>query len=139
MDLSDSTRNYKLIYDSLDSCLVLYKYKLANNYSSKFCINNIDKLDLSKIDKSNIILHHLDIYKNNPNELIKLLDYCVSNNKDIFISISDKTNIKYKISSNFIDDIVDILYNNYATETIESKSLNILLRDLKLKSLLALS
>lgn len=77
-------------------CLLMYKYKLPNlerdwinpkKLQDKYCFNNPEKIDFSKIDCDYVMLYHTEIYQNDWSQISKLFEFCIKNNKDLFIPL----------------------------------------------------
>ena len=88
------------IYDLFsEDCIIIYRYELNGRIpsevnkkgfiSSKFGTSKSRKIDFSKLKGGNIILMHLDVYKDNPDEIRKLLDFCQSEGKNLYLPVSD--------------------------------------------------
>jgi hypothetical protein len=98
-----SSRALYGIYESLDDCLLLYRYELANDLKVKFGINDLSKLDLNKIQSKSIILFHLSIYRNSPSEIENLLNFCIEKDIDIYIPISNRV-FNFEGTNNWYDE-----------------------------------
>ena len=80
---------YGLLNKNNLSTLLLYKYKLPENLGMrKWGINNPEKFDYSKIDQDCVMVYHLDIFINDPSKIQDLVEYCVENNKDLYVPVS---------------------------------------------------
>lgn len=161
-----SARTCFYIFENLDRCMLLYRYKLSNIYIwQKFGINNPKRIDLEKLDGSNLFIFHLDIYKENTEELSVLLNYCLEKNIEVYIPIPyqilkfpsstregeshshiDKIRqilegyevVKYDFTKLSYQHIQTLLSNNRADE-IENAIIEAtkpLIRDLKMRKLL---
>jgi hypothetical protein len=94
------------------NCSFLYKYKLPdlkNDWvnpkliQNKFGAVNPDRLDFSKIDTDYVILYHLDIYKSCPDKIGGLFEFCIENNKDLFLPV--KVGTSYVFNPDFWKEI----------------------------------
>ncbi len=103
------------------SCLVINKYKLWDRVDKSYQVSHFDKLDLTKIKEKSIIVYHNSIFKGSPEKVTELIDYCIENDKDLFIPIR------------FNSDL-DLFVDNYANIRVDD--VKIIVRELKLKSLL---
>ena len=114
-----STRTLFYIFENLTDCMILYKYKLSGGkfILRKFGINNPDKIIFNKLNGENLILFHLDIYKESTNKLRDLLDYCLENNIDVYLH-------HYYSNENHIQTINEIL-EEYHINRYEFKDLDI--------------
>ena len=128
---------YGLLNKNNLSTLLLYKYKLPENLGMrKWGINNPEKFDYSKIDQDCVMVYHLDIFINDPTKIQDLVDYCVKNNKDLYVPVgrSDDPMISFwskrKDRWTCYSEILDKYECTYI-DNIKSFS-----RDIKLKSLL---
>ena len=108
-----SARSLFHIFENLTDCMILYRYKLAERdyIFRKFGASNPDKIVFDKLDGKNLILFHLDVYKESTNKFRELLEYCLQNNIDIYIPIHQISSSKGSTSSNqiHIESINDIL------------------------------
>ena len=93
-------------------CSFLYKYKLPdlkNDWinpkliQNKFGAVNPDRLDFSKINTDYVILYHLDIYKSCPDKIGGLFEFCIENNKDLFLPV--KVGTSYMFNPDFWKEI----------------------------------
>lgn len=86
-----SARTCNYIHEHLEDCMVLYRYKLVGGSSiycsSKYGVVDPVNIDFSKINGKSIFLYHLDVYKKSTHLFKDLLDYCLLNNIDIYISM----------------------------------------------------
>ena len=140
------------IFEYLDKCMILYRYKLSNGFIwRKFGISNPSKIKFDKLDGDSLFIFHLDVYKESTLELNDLLDYCLEKNIDVYIPLineDSKRSLGYDDSHIIlIRDILDryetnrydfkkITYNK--TSEIESSIIEVtkpLLRDIKMRKL----
>lgn len=112
---------YKLHRNLGVSCLVINKYKLWDRMENSYQVSHFDKLDLTKIKEKSIIVYHNSIFKGSPEKVTELIDYCIENDKDLFIPVR------------FNSDL-DLFVDNYANIRVDD--VKIIVRELKLKSLL---
>lgn len=149
-----SARICYLIYDNLDNCMLLYKYKLANHsfIFRKFGLNNPSRLNLEKLDGDSVFIFHLDIWKESTEEFADLMDYCVQKEIDVYISIKSKdskSQLGYSDSHTIlIRDILDrydnitydftkVMYKSTTDiESVIEESSKMILRDIRMKKLL---
>lgn len=103
------------------SCLVINKYKLGNNMEKSYQVSHFDKLDLTKIKEKSIIVYHSSIFMGTPAKIVELIEYCIKNDKDLFIPVANNSDI---------NTFIDTYQNIYVDD------LKIVTRELKLKSLL---
>jgi hypothetical protein len=103
------------------SCLVINKYKLYDYKQKSYQVSHFDKLDLNKIKEKSIIVYHSSIFRGSPEKVIELIDYCIENNKDLFIPVGFNSDLNL-----FVDN-----YTNIRIDDVK-----IIVRELKLKSLL---
>ena len=128
---------YKTLNKNDLSTLLLYKYKL-NDFIGvrKLGINNPDKIDYSKIEQDCIMVYHLDIFINDPSKIQELVDYCLENNKDLYVPIGRSDDPMVSFWSKRKDRWTcysEILDKYECTYIDDIKSFS---RDIKLKSLL---
>ena len=141
------------IYENLDRCMILYRYKLADGFIwQKFGVNDPNNIKFDKLQGDNLFIFHLDAYKKSTEKLSELLNYCLENNIDVFIPIkSSGSPVKEGGDGEHISIIKDILdgydTNKYdltnirydKTSEIESsiiESAKPVIRDAKLRNLL---
>jgi hypothetical protein len=128
---------YKTLNKNDLSTLLLYKYKL-NDFIGvrKLGINNPDKIDYSKIEQDCIMVYHLDIFINDPSKIQDLVDYCLENNKDLYVPVGRSDDPQISFWSKRKDRWAcysEILDKYECTYIDDIKSFS---RDIKLKSLL---
>ena len=114
----------KLHVDLGVSCLILNKYKLVKSIikDKSYQVKDFTLVDLDKIEQSSIIVYHPhSIFAGMPGKITELIDYCNDNDKDLFLPVKNGSDLKM-----FIDT-----YDN-----IEVDDIRIIVRDLKIKSLL---
>jgi hypothetical protein len=147
-----SARTCFHIFENLDRCMILYRYKLSNGFIwRKFGISNPSKIKFDKLDGDSLFIFHLDVYKEYTVELNDLLDYCLEKNIDVYIPLineDSKRSLGYDDSHIIlIRDILDryetnrydfkkITYNK--TSEIESSIIEAtkpLIRDIKMRKL----
>jgi hypothetical protein len=147
-----SARTCFHIFETLDRCMILYRYKLSNGFIwRKFGISNPSKIKFDKLDGDSLFIFHLDVYKESTVELNDLLDYCLEKNIDVYIPLineDSKRSLGYDDSHIIlIRDILDryetnrydfkkITYNK--TSEIESSIIEVtkpLIRDIKMRKL----
>ena len=79
---------YGLLNKNNLSTLLLYKYKLPENLGMrKWCVSKPESFDYSKIDQDCVMVYHLDIFINDPSRIQDLVEYCVENNKDLYVPV----------------------------------------------------
>ena len=147
-----SARTCFHIFENLDRCMILYRYKLSDGLIwQKFGVSNPSKIEFDKLDGDSLFIFHLDIYKESTVELNDLLDYCLEKNIDVYIPlISEDSKRKLGYDNSHIILIRDILdryeTNSYdfkkitynKTSEIESSIIEVtksLIRDIKMKKL----
>jgi hypothetical protein len=148
-----SARACYYIFENLNRCLILYRYKLSDGFIwQRFGVTEPSKIKLDKISSDSLFIFHLDIYKESTEDLSKLLDFCLENNIDVYIPIkSNNSPVKDGYDYSHIDkiretleryettryDLTNISYNN--SKEIE-KSINEatkpIIRDINIKRLL---
>jgi len=128
---------YELLNKNNLSTLLLYKYKLPENLGMrKWGINKPENFDYSKIDQDCVMVYHLDIFINDPSKIQELVDYCLDNNKDLYVPVgrSDDPMVSFWSKRNDRWNVYrDILDKYECTYIDDIKSFS---RDVKLKSLL---
>lgn len=87
------------VYDLFkENCIVLYRYRLTGDsvngsgmpyISSKFGASRSGKINLGRLDGGHIILAHLDVFKNDPEDIRRLLDFCELGGKSLYLPVSD--------------------------------------------------
>ena len=140
---------YQIFY-SLPECMLLYRHQISEPYiCTKFGCNHPNRIDLSKLDGKNLMLFHVDVYKEDTHKIKDLIDYCQSNNIDMWIPFPLKN--LWRNEESHLEIMKDILnsyqYNTYDLTGMNYRSesdINILirektkpiLRDLRLRNLL---
>ena len=139
---------YQIFY-SLPECMLLYRHQISESYIwSKFGCSHPNKIDLSKLDGKNLMLFHVDVYKEDTHRFKDLIYYCELNNIDLWIPFPLKNLWRYEephlqIMKNILNshqhnvyDLTDMNYRseNEITHLINEKTKSIL-RDIKLKNL----
>jgi len=128
---------YGLLNKNNLSTLLLYKYKLPENLGMrKWGINNPEKFDYSKIDQDCVMVYHLDIFINDPSKIQDLVEFCLDNDKDLYIPVGKSDDPMTSFWSKRKDRWVcytEILDKYECTYIDDMKSFA---RDIKLKSLL---
>lgn len=128
---------YKTLNRNNLSTLLLYKYKLPDYIGvRKLGINNPDKIDYTKIEQDCIMVYHLDIFVNDPSKIEDLVNYCIKNNKDLYIPAGRSDDPMISFWSKRKDRwtcYCEILDKYECTYIDDIKSFS---RDIKLKSLL---
>lgn len=122
---------YELLNKNNLSTLLLYKYNLPKNLGMrKWCVNS-EKFDYTKIKQDCVMVYHLDIFINDPFKIKDLVEYCLENNKDLYIPVG-KSNLMASYWSRFVC-YTEILDNYECTYIDDMKSFS---REIKLMSLL---
>ena len=105
-----------ILFDHLDDLMLIYSYKLPNlkteagNYiHNKFQCKDPYKINFDKLKGKNLFLLHIDIWKNNLVEFKKLIDYCTSENIDIWICMYKYYNEYFNKKNSIIEHIDKIL------------------------------
>jgi hypothetical protein len=105
-----------ILFDHLDDLMLIYRYKLPNlkteggNYiHNKFQCKDSYKINFDKLKGKNLFLLHIDIWKNNLVEFKKLIDYCTSENIDIWICMYKYYNEYFNKKNSIIEHIDKIL------------------------------
>ena len=148
-----SARACYYIFENLDRCQILYKYKLSDGFIySKFGVSDATKINFEKINGDSIFIFHLDIFEKSVDELPKLLDFCLEKNIDVYIPmVVENAPVREGRKYTHIEKIREILegyetnrydftnmsYNN--KNEIESAIIEKskpLIRDIKLRGLL---
>lgn len=137
------------IFYTLPDCMLLYRHQLSEPYIwTKFGCNHPDKIKLEKLDGKNLMLFHVDVYKEDTYKLKDLIDYCQSNNIDMWVPFPLKNlwrneephlQIMKDILGKYQYNTYDLTGMNYRSENeisrlIKEKTKNIL-RDIKLRNL----
>lgn len=154
-----SARACFFLFSQLKKCMVLYRYELATGIEvpfiwSKFGTSDPNKIMYEKLFGDSIILFHLDVYKNDPQKLRYLIDWCRMYDINLYLPMEDfdrnkvsysmRDNSHIPILSSIIDeyevkryDLRNINYNNSSQiESAISEKMKPLLRDIKLGKLL---
>ena len=89
-----SARTMFYIFENLERCMLLYRYKLAYGspapfFWQKFGTSSPTKIKFDKLIGDNLMIFHLDIYRESTVELADLLDYCEQKGIDVFIPLVD--------------------------------------------------
>lgn len=157
------------IYDLFQgNCIIIYRYELARRESDpmltyifrkpfkmqrgnkkerfvscKFGTNKSHKIDFEKLKGDNIILMHLDVYRDDPDSIRKLLDFCVREGKNLYLPVSDGNSTYFFKKSDFSDNphryrIKEIIEQEYEhvrydfREAHSASSFGKLLREMKI-------
>jgi len=145
-----AARSCLKLYNQLDDCMLIYKYKIAEPYIwSKFGCSHPGRIDFTKLDGKNLFLLHLDVYKEDTFKLKDLIDYCQSNNIDFWIGINSGS--IWKEEEPHLKQIRDIVekydHNSFDLKGMKYRNENELnaliksrlqpiIRDIKLRNLL---
>jgi hypothetical protein len=140
------------LFDYLDELMLIYSYKLPNlrfdkgDYiHNKFQCKDPDKIIFDKLKGRNLFLLHIDIWKNNLVEFKKLIDYCTSENIDIWICMYKYYNEYFKKKNSIIEHIDKILteyenieydLTNHSSHTDIKEICKPIIRDIQLNKLL---
>ena len=158
------------IYDLFpENCIIIYRYELVRRTSDpaltymnkggrrerfiscKFGTNKSHKIDFEKLKGDNIILMHLDVYRNDPDSIRKLLDFCAREGKNIYLPVSDGNSTYFFKKSDFsenphryrIKEIIEQEYDHVRYDFREAHSaasfgtlLQEMKRDLAIRNLL---
>lgn len=119
------------------STLLLYKYKLPENLGMRKWCMNPEKFDYSKIDQDCVVVYHLDIFINDPYKIQDLIEYCLENNKDLYVPVgrSDDPMISFWSKRKDRWCVYRNILDKYECTYIDNmKSFG---REIKLKSLLS--
>ncbi len=121
-----SARACFYIYENLNNSMFLYRYKLpfSTFIFNKFGVNNPNKIDFSKLDGSSIFLFHLDTYKENTEDIRKLLDFCLEKDIDIYIPMIERDSKRLLgYNDEHIHQIKDIL-KDYDTTNYDFRNMS---------------
>ena len=161
------------IYDLFpENCIIIYRYELSSRLSDliysgktlfagkskrerfiscKFGTNKSHKIDFEKLKGDNIILMHLDVYRNDPDSIRKLLDFCAREGKNLYLPVSDGNSTYFFKKSDFsenphryrIKEIIEQEYDHIRYDFREAHSaasfgtlLQEMKRDLAIRNLL---
>jgi len=142
-----SARACFYIFENLDRCMILYRYKLSDSFIwRKFGVSDPSTIKFDKFEGDSLFIFHLDIYKKNTEELSKLLDYCLEKNIEVYIPIRSS-----RMDDEHIHLIKDIL-DSYETRRYDMTNMSYnskdeieksiiektkpIIRDIRLKNLL---
>ena len=136
---------FDALHQILPNSLMLHRYKLVDGQrppgSRTRQINDPNKIDYSKIKEDSIILRHLDLFEKDDTKFMELVNFCIDNNKDLYVPIYDYNDTfnreenypwRFNISDNLLFDVDGV-------ETYEFNNENdykTFISDIKLKSLL---
>ena len=79
------------ICESFENSMMLHRYDLGFFYWRKHQCKDPEKIILEKIQGDRLVLMHLDLYRDCPEKIKDLLDYCEANGIDFFAPVSDGT------------------------------------------------
>lgn len=82
---SSNTKILESIHNLLSDSLLLYRYKVKKSIDNKFGVNDPEKINFDLIKQKSIIVYHLDIFKEKPQLINDLIDFCLETNRDLFI------------------------------------------------------
>ena len=137
-----------ILFDHLDELMLIYSYKLPNlkteegNYIyNKFQCKDPNKINFDKLNGKNLFLLHIDIWKNNLVEFKKLIDYCTSENIDIWICMYEyfnKKNPTIEHINKILIEYENIEYDliNHSSYTDIKEICKPIIRNIKLNKLL---
>ena len=142
-----SSRAPYLLFDHLDELMIIYRYKLpqqftkGGKYLNKFQCKNPNKLDFSKLKGKNLFLLHVDVWKEDTEKLKDLIDYCNDNEIDIWIDCFNQDNYNsrkdltiYNINNILSEyDINEYDLTKYYSN--EEEAVKTIIRDIKLNKL----
>ena len=140
---------YQIFY-SLPECMLLYRHQVSEPYIwTKFGCNHPNKIDLVKLDGKNLMLFHVDVYKEETYKFKDLIDYCQSNNIDMWIPFPLKNfwrteephlQIMKDILNSYQYITYDLTGMNYRSESgithLINEKTKPILRDIKLRNLI---
>lgn len=147
-----SARACYTIFDNLDDCMMIYKYKLSNHdfIATKFGCSNPERIDFNKLDGRNLFLFHLDMYNSDAERLRELVEFCIDSNIDFWMPVSDSNKNLWLEDDKFYDqiksiatsyhhnyyDLTDIKYVNENSVYFEIKNkIKPVIRDIKIKNI----
>ena len=73
------------IHNLLSDSLLLYRYKIKKSIPDKYGVNVPEKINFDLIENKSIFIYHLDIYMEKPDLINDLIEFCLENDKDLFI------------------------------------------------------
>lgn len=128
--------------------MILHRYDLFFHFDNKFQTNNPDKIELSRLDGKNAMLYHLDVYSGCSEKIVSLIRYCIKNNIDLFVPVSDgvmhtyfkddsiKNPHRYEVRE-ILEGYEHVIYDFTKSSTKEDFELKRkeMIRDLKLRKL----
>lgn len=82
---SSNIKVLKSIHSILSDSLLLYRYEISKSIENRFGVKDPEKIDFDLIKNKSIVVCHLDIYKEKPLMINNLINFCLENNKDLFI------------------------------------------------------
>jgi len=149
-----SARVCYYIFENLNRCQILYKYKLSDGFIwQKFGVTETSRIKFEKIYGDNLFIFHLDIYKESTDDLSNLLNFCLENNIDVYIPIkSNDSPVREGYNYSHLEKIKKIL-DGYKTSKYDFTNLSYgskgeieyciierskpLIRDIKMRKLLS--
>lgn len=128
--------------------MIFHRYDLFFHFDNKFQTNNPDKIELSRLDGKNAMLYHLDVYSGCSEKIVSLIRYCIKNNIDLFVPVSDgvmhtyfkddsiKNPHRYEVRE-ILEGYEHVIYDFTKSSTKEDFELKRkeMIRDLKLRKL----
>ena len=80
------------IFKYLDDLMLIYYYKLPSqfadgHYLNKYQCKNQNKIIFDKLKGNNLCIFHIDTWKDNPDSIRDILNYCNSKNIDVWMCI----------------------------------------------------
>lgn len=135
------------ICDSFDRSMLLHRYDLGFFHWQKHQCKDPDRLILEKLEGNRVVLMHLDLYKDDPEKIRLLLDYCESAGIDFFAPVSDGEQFHWERESfpehqmrirSILEEREHICYD--FRDTTDEKSfrnaVSHMIRDIKLREIL---
>lgn len=144
-----TTRAIKEISDVFSRTMLLHRYDLGFFAWSKHQCKNPDNLIFEKLDGDRLAMMHLAVYKDCPERMLDLIEYCEGKEIDFIAPITDgkpsfrlgsQTQIpEYQlIMSDMLRSRTNVIYDFLDTGSTGrfDSAVDIMIRDLKLRSLL---
>jgi len=144
-----TARAIKEISDEFSRTMLLHRYDLGFFAWSKHQCKNPDSLTFEKLDGDRLVMMHLAVYKDCPERILDLVEYCEGKEIDFIAPITDgkpsfrlgsQTQIpEYQLMiSDMLRSRTNVIYD--FLDTGSSKSFDIalgtMMRDMKLRRLL---
>ena len=82
---SANSKLLEMVHNLVPDSLLLYRYNVKKSITNRYGVNDPEKINFDLIKSKSIVINHLDIYMEKPNLINDLIEFCLENDKDLFI------------------------------------------------------